>query len=296
MKYGCPNKNCDSYKKRDFLIRDGHYFRRSDSRKISRFKCKKCGKRFSNATFSLAKNQKKRRINHLLFQLLSSGNSMRRCAKILNVNPKTITHRLPYLAEVCRRKNQIDLKKTYQKKKVTHAQFDDLLTTEHTKMKPLSVSLMVDSNTRMILGVEVSRIPAFGLLAEKSRKKYGYRKSGHMKALNRLFTKLTPFLLPELEIKSDEHHAYAPVVRNFLPKSNHIQFKGGRGCIVGQGELKQLRYDPLFALNHTCAMLRDNIARLVRKTWSTTKKPQRLLDHLEIYRCYHNRFLINNTT
>ena len=57
-------------------------------------------------------------------------------------------------------------------------------------MKPLSVSLAVDGKRRLILGAEVSRIPAFGPLAEKSRKKYGKRPHEHTEGLLRLFENL----------------------------------------------------------------------------------------------------------
>ena len=60
---------------------------------------------------------------------------------------------------------------------IESVQIDDLITSEHTKMKPVSVSVAVDKKTRMILALEVSKIPAFGHLAKKSRRKYGYRKS-----------------------------------------------------------------------------------------------------------------------
>ncbi len=59
---------------------------------------------------------------------------------------------------------------------VTSLEFDDLETFEHTKCKPLSATIAVESKTRRILGFRVARMPAKGLLAAISRKKYGYRK------------------------------------------------------------------------------------------------------------------------
>ena len=68
-------------------------------------------------------------------------------------------------------------------KKVTHLQFDDLITIEHTKLKPVTVSLAVDVDKRIILGAKVASIGAFGHLAVLSRKKYGFRKNKHTQAL-----------------------------------------------------------------------------------------------------------------
>ncbi|HXH76731.1 MAG TPA: hypothetical protein VNJ08_17305, partial [Bacteriovoracaceae bacterium] len=59
-----------------------------------------------------------------------------------------------------------------------------------------------------------------------------------------------------------------------------------------QGELKKVRFDPLFMVNHTCALLRANVNRLIRKTWCTTKDPARLKDHLDVFVYYYNEILL----
>jgi hypothetical protein len=216
---------------------------------------------------------------------------MRRAALILNISRHTVERKLRYLAIKARLSQQEFLEKL-KLEQSTHVQFDDLITTEHTKLKPLAVTLAVDAKSRKILAVEVSRIPAFGLLAALSRKKYGKRVSEHKEKLTSFMESLQPVIHPEALIQSDEHHLYHPVVERYFPKANHEQFKGGRGCIAGQGELKKLYFDPLFKLNHTCAMLRANINRLFRRTWCTTKKPERLKDHLDLYVAFHNDILV----
>jgi hypothetical protein len=60
-------------------------------------------------------------------------------------------------------------------KECSHFEFDDMETFEHTKLKPLSVTLAVQYQTRRILGFQVSQMPAKGLLAQKAFEKYGYR-------------------------------------------------------------------------------------------------------------------------
>jgi hypothetical protein len=49
-------------------------------------------------------------------------------------------------------------------------QMDDLITKENSKLKPLSASIAVDEDRRLILGAEVSEIPAFGHLAKHAVK------------------------------------------------------------------------------------------------------------------------------
>ena len=178
--------------------------------------------------------------------------------------------------------------------KVKHMQFDDMISVEHTKMKPLTISLAIDVKSRVLLGARVAPIGAFGHLADLSRKKYGPRMNRHKEALEELFQGMRHTLSAFPKIESDEHKFYPEFVRKYAPKSEYIRHKGGRGAVVGQGELKKLTYDPLFILNHTCAMLRANINRLHRKTWCTTKKPERLQIHLDIFMDYYNQIYLKS--
>lgn len=214
---------------------------------------------------------------------------MRRAALLLGVDKNTVEKRLPFLANRARKKNEIFLKGL--KDKVHNIQIDDLITKENSKLKPLSVTIAVDEKRRFILATEVSQIPAFGHLAQAARNKYGFRKDCHDEGLTRVFKKISKIVHPEVLVKSDEHQRYYSFVSSYFPKGKHETFKSERACVAGQGELKKLKFDPLFTINHTCAVLRANINRLIRKTWCTTKDPKRLKDHLDIFVSFYNEQL-----
>lgn len=222
---------------------------------------------------------------------LASGTSMRRTARILNIHYMTVQRKLIYLAEKSRMK-QAEYLQELKAQPVKHLQFDDLITSVHTKLKPLSVTIAIDADSRAILGAKVSEIPAFGHLAELSRKKYGRRKNQHEEKLNELFAEIAPAIHPNARICSDEHRMYAPAVARFFPQSDYHQYKGEKACVAGQGELKKVQYDPLFMINHTCAMFRGNINRLIRRTWCTTKKESMLENHIQIFIAFNNQKLI----
>lgn len=283
----CPNDNCKFYGSKEFVQKDGRFYRRSESRFIQRFRCSSCGKRYSHATNALEFGQKKRRLNSEVKNLFCMGLSQRGIARFLKISRLTVERKMIYLAKKANLSQEKFLKSI--RGKVKHMQFDDMISVEHTKMKPLTISLAVDVGTRVILGARVAPIGAFGHLAVPSRKRYGPRPNRHKVALNELFQRIHPTLARFPKIESDEHKFYPEFVRKYAPKSEYIRHKGGRGAIVGQGELKKLVYDPLFILNHTCAMLRANINRLFRKTWCTTKKPERLQMHLDIFIDYYNQ-------
>lgn len=291
MRLKCPNLSCVTElnsKVQSKINRDGFYFRPSDGRKIQRLKCKACGKRFSYATHSPAYRQNKRRINFKLQELFVSGISQRRAARLLRVSRKTIERKLLFLGAQAKLKHE-RFTKNYNK--VNSFQFDDLQTIEHTKCKPVSVTMAVETQSRKILGFEVSRMPATGHLAAISKKKYGFRKDERRKGIEKLFQKINPLVDKDALIVSDEHPFYAPKVREYFPTCMYKQFKGAKGSVSAQGELKKQYYDPLFSINHTFAMLRANINRLFRRSWCTSKIPDRLKDHIYIYVNYHNEVL-----
>lgn len=192
-------------------------------------------------------------------------------------------------------KSKIELEKfNFEKVIASEVLFDDMETFEHTKCKPLSIGLMVEEGTRRILGYNVARMPAKGLLAKISVKKYGKRIDERPKKRAELFNKLKILIKEDAVIKSDECPYYFKYIQRHFPKAQHITFKGRASAVVGQGELKKVGFDPLFSLNHTCATLRARTSRLIRKTWNTTKKPERLDLHLAIVCLHHNRNLKSN--
>lgn len=162
---------------------------------------------------------------------------------------------------------------------------------EHTKLKPLSIPLLVDKKTRKILAFDVVSMPAKGALAAISRQKYGPRKDERGPAIETLLHDLKPLIGRCEIIRSDDCPRYPKPIEQQLPELTHLSCVGGRGCISGQGELKRKVYDPLFSLNHTAAMLRANLSRLQRRTWSISKKAENLKHHIQIYVRYHNEVL-----
>jgi transposase-like protein len=267
------------------VVRTGQYLRVSDRALIQRYFCKSCKRSFSQATKDSCYKQLKRQFNNDVGKILVSGVSQRRAALILKLNRKTIVRKFIFLGLLAKKNLLLS---NLSKPKCKIIEFDDLETTHHTKLKPLSVTLAVEHKTRRILGFKVSQMPAKGHLAKISLKKYGFRRDERSKKRRELFRELKPLIEDRALIKSDENPHYVKDVRRYFPNSTHKTFKGREGSIVGQGELKKIGFDPLFSLNHTCAMLRANINRLFRKTWCTTKDPKRLGDHIALYALFHN--------
>lgn len=273
------------------MAKNGFYIRKSDSKKIDRWRCLTCGKTKSLATGTACFAQNKRRVNNSVRGLLSSGVSQRRIALILNIDKKTVARKKKFLA-LQAKERQDDFLKSLPRHSVHYLQFDEMESFEHTKMKPLSIAVAVCPKTRKMLGTRVSIMPCKGLLAKKSRKKYGKRADGRKDAMVELLSSVKEVLNPEAELTSDKKSSYPGWLREVSKTWKHRRVKGRKPCNIGQGELKEGVYDPLFYLNHTCAMIRDSVKRLARRNWCTTKKMQNLQDHLHIYTDFHNQVLV----
>jgi len=271
------------------IVRRGRFVRARDRRSLQRFECRGCHRSFSEATFDPCFNQKKRDLNPLLFRLFTGGYSQRRAALDLGVSRTTVVRKFIFLGQAA----LIAFKKfNLVKPRAKCWEFDDLETLEHSKYKPLSVIQAVEFKTRRILGFRVASMPPKGITAKAASRKYGRRKDERSQARKALFEELQSLVQPDATIRSDENPYYMKDVGKYFPRARHDRIRGRRGCVTGQGELKRGGFDPIFSLNHTFAMERANISRLVRRTWCTTKLKERLTLHLALYAVRHNQDLI----
>jgi len=296
--FSCPFVGCVSKHQSPRLshpVRFGSYLRACDQRRIHRFRCPHCKRTFSKQSLSPLYRSRLRTVHEPIRKLLCSGVSLRRTAILLRVSRGTVADRLKRLGHSARYEHQLLLKHLKKNGAISEIQFDELETLEHSKLKPLSVPLAVIAKNRVILSFAVCKMPSKGVLAEKSKEKYGPRKDERRQAIRQVLKEIKPLTNSETVIRSDSAPRYPGPIKRVL-KAQHRQEISRKGCIVGQGELKKIGFDPLFSLNHSCAMLRANINRLFRKTWCTTKKAENLAHHIIIYVVYHNRWILKTST
>ena len=278
---------------RDIWRTCGRFFRKEESKWICRFRCRLCKRSLSQATFHPCARQRKRRLNPKIYKMACSGVSQRRMALLLKTTQTTVSRKLKFLAELARQRQEQWRQRTFTQARIAQFQFDEMETFEHTKLKPLSLPLVVICD-RKILGNSVARMPAKGRLASLSVAKYGARDDERAACMVGLLRSVGQYLAHEVTVQSDCNPTYRGYLLQALAEKctvRHLPTLATRGSVVGEAEVKDKRYDPLFALNHTAAMLRANLNRLVRRTWCTTKTLAGLQDHLDIYIDYHNRIL-----
>jgi transposase-like protein len=289
----CPYSDCSTSTTSPAsgqVVRSGSYWRKDDSQRIPRFFCHTCLRTFSSSRRTSCFKQKRRTLNRKIKQLLCSGISQRRIALLLGIDRKTVVRKLLFLANEARLERMVFLA-LLEKTKIEKIQFDEMESFERSKCLPVSIPLVVLPKDRKVLSFRVGKMPAKGLLAATSRRKYGPREDERSVKAHEVFSEIASTVRPDVEITTDKNPKYPVWIASHFPKSKHLTVKGKRGCIVGQGELKKTGFDPLFDLNHSAAMLRANINRLFRRTWCTTKRPDRLEAHIELYVQFHNTVL-----
>lgn len=267
------------------VTRKSFYIRASDHKEIKRFKCQDCRKSFSEQTLRADYRLRKRSINTVCIRLLCQGMSQRAVARTLGVKQEAVAIRVVRFG----RSSEAQLADYRRKRaKIKTVILDEMESFEHSKCKPLTMPIAVEDKTRKIIALDVGAIAAKGRLAAISRKKYGLRKCQRSEALKQVLDGLKTCCDDGVVIKSDLSPHYPSKIKKLFPKATHQPFKGRRGCVVGQGELKAGGFDPLFTLNHTYAMFRCGLKRLTRRTWCTTKLPHRLRNIMHLYAWFHN--------
>jgi hypothetical protein len=278
----CPHCLSQNIKKRNF------YFVKVTRSRIRRFLCQTCKKTFSSKTGQPLYHQKKPFLNSRIFKLLMSGNTERRTARLLNCSKNTVSKKIIWLSL------HYTTNTSFGESDITHLQIDELETIEHTKLKPLTIPICVNKNFK-ILGMSLGKIKAKGHLANIAAKKYGLREDQREKSLIQLFENLKSIIqVDPITITTDSHPLYPKLIRRYFPNSRHIQviskdYLKKKKELIYTADRKKI-FDPLFAVNQRCAMLRADLRRLTRRSWCTTKKIENLRHYLDLYRVYNNLY------
>ena len=140
----------------------------------------------------------------------------------------------------------------------------------------------------MILHVDVCVMSAQYPLKEIANAKYGPRPDDRPFAVERALQRIKSMIAKGGQITTDRATRYFEPIARILPDVGLIAFRSRKARIGGQGELKKIGFDPLFAVNHTAAMFRDGVARLIRKTWCNSKRMDMLRWHMLLYAKHFN--------
>lgn len=92
----CPNENCNqsSTPRHDGFFRHGYYSTRGRSKRIPRFLCRACRRTMSSQTFDSSYRLRMPDLEKAILREIAQGASLRRVARVLGINRKTVSRRL----------------------------------------------------------------------------------------------------------------------------------------------------------------------------------------------------------
>lgn len=273
-KLKCPH--CGSHQ----ILKRGSYLIRHNGRRIRRYSCKLCEKSFSRRTLKITYRQKKPYLNRDIYKLHCYGLPLRGISKFLGVSYRTVYRKFKWMGPLIPKVSVKPGEKLY---------LDEMETIEHTKAKPLSILLITDEFYNLH-AAEVASMPAKGPLAGVSVKKYGFRPDHRQIILENTLKSISESSSRVKEILTDAKSSYVPMIKKYFPEVEHKihnQADKKRHQERMHELFRKKKFDPLFPVNQRSAKLRADIRRLTRRSWCTTKKPQHLQFHLNMY-CYFN--------
>jgi transposase-like protein len=286
----CPHSDCPSRTGAALFRchRDGFFPRAVDGRRVQRFFCRACRRRFSAQSFRLDFRQRKPQINSALLGCFVSKVTHRQTARILKIDRKTVHRRLRLWGPALRELHEAFLTRAVHNGGLFGVfSLDEMETYEHDRrLKPVTVPVLIHCDTRFILHMEVGQLPARGGLTghDLVRKRLqGPRPSESTLMVRRCFETLKRVHDPHrlLQIVIDQKRSYRPEIRALF--HNRIA-----ALVTESSKSARNTSNPLFPINHTLAMLRDNVSRLVRRTWAASKLKAELVHHAWIYAAWKN--------
>ena len=283
----CPNRACPAHRSPGarFWVRAGRYQPKCRSVAIPRFRCKVCRKGFSYQTFRIDYCDQRPHDNAALMRHLVSGVSIRQAGRLLALDCHSVQHKARKLARHLRILNRSLLAGLPGGRVIG---LDEMETFEQRSIQPVTVPMLVDDESKLVIGVGVAPIRRSAKkgtrrqrIIEKFEAQHGRREDRGRQAVRRIFGRLQRLLGGKsATLVTDMKSSYATErQRRFGPQVAHTTV---------HSRAPRTTSNPLFSINLTEAMMRDNNGRLRRRSWLVTKRRRALRQQLEMFAAYRN--------
>lgn len=283
----CPRQDCAASRPSPTFRyrRRGTYRRRCDGRNVPRFLCLTCRRSFSLQTFRVDYRWKKPALDLLLLKDFVSKVTLRQSARTFGVTRATVERRLDRFGLHARLFHEARMA---GKELAGNFQLDEAETFEEDRRKkPLTLPVLIERSSFFLVHVEVASLPARTTSTKRKPARAessssSRRRSGSRSAVKRCFEALASHRTvgKRLFVQTDCKTSYPPLLREVFGK----EFVHERTISTKKRDSR----NPLFAVNHTLAMLRDGLSRLVRRSWAHAKRARRLERALWVYLLWRN--------
>jgi hypothetical protein len=213
-------------------------------------------------------------------------------ARISRVRRPTVERRLRRIGRICKEFHESTLHKAKLGGGIKGIfQMDELETYEgDRRLSPVTFPVLIERKSYFVVHGEAAPMAARGNLTAQYRARLdgrnardGVRRSGSRNAVQNTFRKLMDVHNPHrgVHLQTDMKKTYG----------NDLRDVAGEHPIwhtVTSSKIRRNYRNLLFPINHTFAMMRDCISRLVRRTWAASKRRQMLDVHFWVWVAYRN--------
>ena len=286
----CPNRDCSQHRHPapDFFRRHGSYQPRCRAHPVPRFICRSCGRGFSRQTFRMDYCDHRPDLNAKLFRSIASGVGLRQSSRVLGLSLSSTQLKFRKIARHLRR---ADLNLRGRLHEGASLQFDELETFEGRRnTRPLSVPILIETESRYILWAESAPIRPRGRMTRKRERairreefQYGRRKDLSARSVRRTLQRGVDVTqgLAVVVLYTDEKTTYPVIASQLFGKDRLIHERTN-------SREARTTWNPLFPINHTEAMLRDLLGRLRRDSWLVSEKRRYLDLGLALWMAWRN--------
>ena len=292
----CQNKKC---KNANLNVKNTQWYIRKGTHKtkafglVQRYKCKTCGKTFSDQTFSLNYYLKIKTDFKEISSQFNSSNSDCFTSRHFDMSFDSLQNRRNRFARNCL---------YFQTKALEGIKITEQLCSDGfesytaSKFYPNNVNLLVGKDNKFLYYFTESHQKRKGAMTatQKKQVKTEYNdKSFTDSTLTPNFTILIQYLEErfsgkEIELYTDEHNVYSTVIKSFNAKWKE---KGLRIVHI-QTSSKKMRtiWNPLAAANYMDMLFRKDIPNHRRKTICKARNDRNMLSRMAVYMVSHNFF------
>lgn len=283
----CPYSTCVAHQKPEgrWYVRKGYYQPACRSKPVQRYRCRYCLLSFSAQTFRHDYRDRKPWCNAPLFDYLTSGVGLRQAGRNVGLDIGSVQGKLRKFGRTCLRLHEnlsssLPGNRTYV--------FDEEETYERSKIWPLTMPVLIERETRFVVAVEAGSIRRLATKGSRRRalqdaheKRHGRRPDQSRECVRKVLESLRKRVgEAAVGLQSDEKSSYGTLIRGV--------FGGSARHETTPGKAPRTTYNPLFPINHTLAMTRDNNGRLRRESWLASKLCECLLHQMALFTVYRN--------
>jgi len=251
---------------------------------VQRFLCSACGRGFSRQTFRHDYRDRRPHDNPRLFLLLVSGVGLRQSGRVLGMDVRAVQQKLWKMAATLSGMHGNLSRRLPANRRWL---LDEEETYEGASIRPLTMPVLIEKETWFVAATAVGSIRRLAKagsarrLRQERDERNGRRPDQSSQCVRAVLQALAD-LVPEgsVVLHTDQKASYATIAaRVFGDRLRHV---------TTAGTLVRDTHNPLFPINTTLAMSRDNCGRLRRRSWLVTKQARRLQDQMTIFLVYRN--------